>query len=784
MIKRPTLPDSDLHIKVLVVDDHPNTANMLARAISQLGPNVEVVSATSGNEALNLVQGGPADILITDMIMPEMTGLELIEKLHTATTGNPPISFLMTAYDVAGLKVTARRLNVRDVFIKPLPPERICQVVAKAIEEVNRSNQPMEEPAKKPTFTILIADDKPDNQMLLGRYLNGEGYGYLFANDGRDALEKARSEMPDLILMDVNMPRMDGFAALRAIRSDPAIQHIPVIILTAARLGPADIQSGLEMGADDYMSKPFDRHELFARIRTKLRVKVAEDALRRRNRELNLLPEIGRELSARLNIEDLTTVLLKRTVETLGAMFGHIVILDSKETEQKKFHFDPYASFSKFVVPQKVINVIRDTRSGYIVNDTQKDAFWEAAPNDPTRSAIIVPMSGRRELLGVLVLTHEKNNYFTQDHLLLLQAITSQASIAVENSRLYAAMAQEQSKLAAIMQNAADAILMFNAEGSLSLVNPAGEKLFSDFETKIGQSLPSGKGYDTLLEFLDQARGADASFSGEVAWPDQRFFSASATPLEDGGLVVNLHDVTRFKELERVKDEFVATASHDLRNPITSIKGFNTLLKQAGPLNENQQEFVDRIEHATQNMEELVDNMLDLAKMGLESERKREILDITSLLWEMSNEFQPHAKAKKQMLVVGNTEASLKVQGDALKLAQALRNLIGNAIKYTPDGGTITLSMESGDGMVSIKVKDTGYGIPSDDLPHIFERFYRVRNNGHSEIEGNGLGLPIVKTVAEQHGGEVKVESGVGKGSTFTLVLPLFQLQEIARVEH
>ena len=136
----------------------------------------------------------------------------------------------------------------------------------------------------------------------MSRYLENEGYGYIKAKDGLETLEKVRNELPDLILLDVNMPHKDGFTVLEEIRADPAIQHIPVIILTAARLDPTEIQSGLNMGADDYVTKPFDRRELLARIRTKLRVKEAEDVIRRRNRELNLLPEIGKDLSARLNM--------------------------------------------------------------------------------------------------------------------------------------------------------------------------------------------------------------------------------------------------------------------------------------------------------------------------------------------------------------------------------------------------------------------------------------------------------------------------------------------------
>ena len=762
---------ADAPVRILIVDDHPNTATMLARAIAQIGSNVEVFSAVSGNEALKYVKDGAADILITDMIMPEMTGLELIEKLQNHPSGRPTFSFLMTAYDVPGLKVTARRLKVKEVIIKPIRPERICQIITQAIDELKQVRPAHKEHISQKSFNILIADDQPDNLTLLARYLENEGYGYIKTVDGLETLEKVRSELPDLVLLDVNMPHKDGFAVLEEIRADPAIQHIPVIILTAARLDPAEIQSGLNMGADDYITKPFDRRELLARIRTKLRVKEAEDNIRRRNRELSLLPEIGKELSARLNIEDLATVLLKRTVETFGAILGHVVIFTTTGTYQKTYHLDSFSA--QFNLPQGLSEIVSEARQGFIVDDTRHDARWQSASADVTRSAVVVPMFGRHNLLGMLVLTNEQPNYFTLDHLLLLQAITSQASIAVENAQLYDKVSQEQQMLEAVLQSAADAILKFDTDGSLSLVNPAGQKLFTDYEVRLGQRLTPGAGYDSFLQLLDQARLSNASFSGEVVWPDKRVFSAAMTPVQAGGMVVVLHDVTHFKNLERVKNEFVATASHDLRNPITSIKGFNMLIKQAGPLNDHQNEFVQRIQNATENMEELVENMLDLAKMDLGAESEYQILDVTHIVQELADEFKPHAEAKRQLLVLGATETDSKVRGDALKIRQALRNLIGNAIKYTPYDGTVTLSLENKSDKVYIHVKDTGYGIPSDDLPHIFDRFYRVRNNGHADIEGNGLGLAIVKTIAEGHGGDVTVESEVGKGSCFTLSLPL-----------
>lgn len=274
------LASRDVPVRILVVDDHLGTATTLARAISQLGPGVNVIPATSGREALERVKHDAADILITDMIMPEMTGLQLLEKLQNHPAGRPTFSFLITAYDVPGLKLAAQRLHVTEVFTKPVNPERICQVVAQTVEKISQARPLSKEVVSKKQFTILIADDQPDNLILLTRYLEGEGYRYLEARDGTEALDKIHKHLPDLVLLDVNMPNKDGFAVLEEIRTNPVTRNIPVIILTAARLDAVEVQYGLNLGADDYITKPFDRRELLARIRTNLRARETEDGIR------------------------------------------------------------------------------------------------------------------------------------------------------------------------------------------------------------------------------------------------------------------------------------------------------------------------------------------------------------------------------------------------------------------------------------------------------------------------------------------------------------------------
>lgn len=765
---------TDIHkARILVVDDNPGTAMTLARAIARLSPNLDVVSATDGKMALEQVKGESVDMVITDMMMPDMNGLELIEKLRLHPGGGPTYTILITAYDVPGLKESARRLKVNETLIKPIHPERICQIVSKALEDA-RPLQPSKPPQEtQQKFRLLVADDNPSNVALLSRYLQSEGYGLITASNGVETLAKTRTEMPDLLLLDVNMPEKDGFQVLQEIRSDPATEHIPVIILTAARLDPADMQFALNLGADDYVTKPFDRRELLARIRTKLRVKEAEDTIRRRNKELSLLPEIGKDLSARLDIDELADVVLRRTVETLGAMLGHMLILNSVVPIHKEYRISTVPAEVRLPSLTNLLAQIKETRQGLIINDTNDDLRWEALPGDPTHSAILVPLLGRIDLIGILVLTHEKAGYFNLEHQLLLQAIASQAAIAVENAQLYAGIAQEQRKVAAVLQSVADAILMFDGNGCLSLLNPAGEKLFTDYDAKLGAPLARGCGYDALIDLLDEARASRKSLVGEIAWPDQRVFAAQFTSIGEGGSVVLLHDVSHFKALERIKDEFISTATHDLKNPITIILGFSEIISKAGPLNETQLSFANNIHGAAEHMHELVQDLLDLAKIDMNYELKKDAIDLNSLVSDITDEFQPQAEIRKQILQVEKAKNQPVAQGDSSRLRQALRNLVGNAIKYTPNDGSIQIVIETSDDNVLVHVKDTGYGIPAEDLPFIFDRFYRVRNDDVRDIEGNGLGLAIAKAIIEQHSGIVSVESKQGLGSCFSVSLPL-----------
>lgn len=919
---------TQLSIRIMIVDDHPNTAAMLARVLSKFESPVEVFTASSGEDALEKIEKKPVDILITDFMMPGINGLELIERLKGDR--KPAHTILITAYDTPGLVITARRLDVNDYLVKPVQPEKIRGLVAKVIDEMQPkapSVAPVEVPSKRP-FRILVADDYPDNLRLLSSRLQSEGYTFSSAWDGEDTLKKIREQEPDLVLLDVNMPKKDGFQVLAEMRADPAISHIPVIMVTAARIGPRDVQDGLVLGADDYVVKPFDWRELAARIQSKLRVKRSEDVLRRRTKELGILPEIGQELSARWNMDELIDIVLNRMADVMQADARLDIFLSDGQI-YSRIRRRKDKSPMVVGIPQDnarswgAIEAVVQSRQSVVIYDAENDPRW-INNGEKVLSAVAAPLLGRRRVIGVLTLMHNESNFFTAEHPSLLQVVASQAAIALENAQIFdlehhrvqdllaltqisqeinrhaysqplldglpkliqdnlgypmvalwdtpsgqvddlelrssvgglklqnndwlleapakvvefgrsilesrpmlppsAAAAplildgklkgvlaiysesanafrdteiallqtlaaqvtaalervasfesveHEQRRLLAVLHNAADAILVVDSKTRLTLANPAGERLFQDAESLVGQPLPIDQGFDDLVRLLEQVRSSEKDAQGEVIWPDGRTFSALITPIPEGGQVALLHDITQFKALAELKDEYIATASHDLKNPIMAVLGYNDLMAKAGPMTEMQVDFSHRIHDAAIQMRDLVLNLLEISRLETGMPMKLESLNVNALLHDAIASIKDQAQAKGHILTFDEHPSAIEVNGDQTLLQQMVSNLLSNAVKYTTSAGHIYLSTHVIDGQAEIRIRDTGIGISEADLPLIFKKFYRVATDDTRDIDGTGLGLAIVQSIAENHRGTIEVESKVGYGTTFIVRLPM-----------
>lgn len=357
----------------------------------------------------------------------------------------------------------------------------------------------------------------------------------------------------------------------------------------------------------------------------------------------------------------------------------------------------------------------------------------------------------------------------------LASILADQLAVAVAKARLFQRAEEERLRLSAVLQSTPDAVLVVDGQGRLSLANPAAEVVLRIPPQKAqGRPVAECVAAEPLLALL--TRPGDDPRTAEVPVRGGRTYFATLRPIDPvggQGWVCVLWDITHYKQLDMLKSEFVSTVSHDLRSPLTLMRGYTTMLATMGALDEQQKEFVRKIANSIEQMNELVDNLLDLGRLEAGVPLEYEEVAPEELLHRVLSTNRPKAIAKQQTLKVELADDMAPVMVDPTLMAQAVSNLLDNAIKYTPSRGTITLrAWQEGEDQV-VEVADTGLGIAPADQARLFEKFYRARRPETLRTRGTGLGLAIVKSIVEQHGGEVTVRSRLGEGSTFTLRFPV-----------
>jgi signal transduction histidine kinase len=237
-----------------------------------------------------------------------------------------------------------------------------------------------------------------------------------------------------------------------------------------------------------------------------------------------------------------------------------------------------------------------------------------------------------------------------------------------------------------------------------------------------------------------------------------------------------MRDVTRFKELDTLKSEFVATVSHDLRSPLTLMRGYATMLEMVGELNEQQTGYVRKIITSVEGMTRLVTSLLDLGRIETGVDLQLEMVPVRDVVERVVSAMQLQASQKQVAISsVISPQTIPLVEADHALLQQALHNLVENAVKYTEPGGKVTVRVGPDKDRMVFEVDDTGIGIAPVDIPRLFEKFYRGGQKEAKKRQGTGLGLAIVRSIAERHKGRVWVESQLGKGSVFYFSIPFRQ---------
>ena len=336
---------------------------------------------------------------------------------------------------------------------------------------------------------------------------------------------------------------------------------------------------------------------------------------------------------------------------------------------------------------------------------------------------------------------------------------------------------RERDRARQILDALDNGVLLLDAELALLDANPAARRWFGLDSFEPGTPIRRLLAVPDVANLADQSLASGQAVDGEIhlVFPEQRTLAVRATPLtrleEPAGVVVTLVDVTSRYQVDQVRRDFVTNASHELKTPVASIRALAEGLEVAiddDPATARR--FMTRIGTEAERLEHLVKDLLDLARVE-RATLAVEPVDMGALAKDVAGRYAEVAAARNVSLEV-NLEPGVGLEGDRAQLELLVANLVDNALRYTEPGGSVWLRLTGASGKIVIEVEDTGMGIPSSDLPRVFERFYRIDKARQRQTGGTGLGLAIVRHVAERHGGTVAVHSELGRGSTFTVTLP------------
>jgi len=392
--------------------------------------------------------------------------------------------------------------------------------------------------------------------------------------------------------------------------------------------------------------------------------------------------------------------------------------------------------------------------------------------------AIGLPLRWQQRLIGLLFI--ELKSPPTRRQLTLIHTLADQLAPILHNAQLLTQIQQQNTLLSAILEGTPNGVLTFDMDLTLLQANAGANRQFQNFNIHdlIGESLQEildrSKIDDATSQAIQKRFQAGKAFREEIRISKNAYY-AYAVPLEENKLwLVIFNDVSPLAELNNLKTHMIRMASHDLKNPLNSIMGFTEMLSDDPSMDDRHKRYLGFVTRAANNMLNIIEDILNLEQ--LQSGRtEREPLNLGSLIQSLLETHNPDALSRNHVLNANIPKTPLYIEGDYRLLSQALSNLVGNAIKYTPDGGEITLRIIDNNALVRVEVQDNGFGIAKEAQSRLFTQFYRVRTAENSHIKGTGLGLSLVKSIVEDHQGKVWVESETGKGSTFFVELPLME---------
>jgi PAS domain S-box-containing protein len=596
---------------------------------------------------------------------------------------------------------------------------------------------------------ILLADDNADMRDYVRRLLS-QRYEVEAVPDGQSALEAARRRPPDLVLSDVMMPRLDGFGLLRALRGEEHTRSIPIILLSA-RAGEEARVEGLEKGADDYLIKPFSARELVARVGAHLE-----------------LARVRREASERVNtiLESITDGFV-----TLDCDWRYVYVNAEAERLLGRRRVDLLGK------------TIWEMFPGTVGTQVEREARRVLTEKVPAEFEIFYEPWGRWYVNKIYPTKDGGLSIFFQD--------------VTERKRAEDALRESEQRFRALADAVPQIVWTSDETGRVQFVN-------HQWREFTGLGIEETRDREKVQQIIHPedvervfARWAEAFATGNPYQVEfrarrakdgvYRWLLARAVPIRDEhgqirewfGSSTDVDDLKRLeealREADRRKDEFLATLAHELRNPLAPIRNSLAILRLSGEVGPATERVHEMLERQVAHLVRLVDDLLEISRITRgKIELRKERVELTSIVQSALETSKPLLERAGHNLHVSLPTGPVWLEADPVRLAQVLANLLNNAANYTEEGGQIWLTAHLENGDVAISVRDSGLGIPPEMLPQVFELFAQVDRNLKRAQGGLGIGLALVKSLVQLHGGRVEAHSeGPGKGSEFIVRLPL-----------